>query len=561
MASFEQTTIKYMRYLLFLATFTVNLVFGQSDEPCGAPNLSLSGTCSFSTYTTLGATTTNSPTPPTPGCANYQGGDVWFTLIVPANGSVEIDANIIDFTDGGMAAYSGTCSSLSLIECDDDDSPNGLMPFLSLTGLIPGETIFIRFWEYGNNDSGQFEICATYAPPVNDECSDAISATITSSGGCVTTRGSLVYATPSAQTNDCAGTANDDVWYEFTAPTSGAVEISLSNITNSPTDLMHSVYLNNCGALGTAIVCSDPNTSSVTGLTPGASYLIRVFSYSSSSGASTSFDLCIQEVGPCGTPNNQDFCVAPAILTEGGGDFSSSTSGTYTSDTPANLNSVFCGSIENNSWYEFVADATTENFPISYVGGTGCITGVQAQVYEVTQDANGCCTNFTSMSNCYNPGSLTLGTVSATGLTIGNTYILMFDGFGGSVCDFTVAGWGATGILPVELVDFKGIGLSDKNVLSWSTESERNNDYFLVQRSLDAVNFETVGKLEGAGNSNGLLNYSLDDEKTRLGITYYRLQQYDFDGTVENSEIIAINRESDKSEITFVYPNPTNGIV
>ena len=70
------------------------------------------------------------------------------------------------------------------------------------------------------------------------------------------------------------------------------------NVSGSTTDLYHSVYQNNCGALGTALVCSDPDNSSVTGLTPGNTYFIRIYSYSSTVGATTRFDLCISTPPP-----------------------------------------------------------------------------------------------------------------------------------------------------------------------------------------------------------------------------------------------------------------------
>lgn len=59
-----------------------------------------------------------------------------------------------------MAIYSGPCGSLSLIECDDDDSGNSLISMIALTGQTPGATLWVRFWEYGNNNNGTFDICA-----------------------------------------------------------------------------------------------------------------------------------------------------------------------------------------------------------------------------------------------------------------------------------------------------------------------------------------------------------------------------------------------------------------
>jgi hypothetical protein len=67
-----------------------------------------------------------------------------------------------------MAIYSGNCGALTLIECDDDDSDNGFMPMIDRSGLTPGSTIYIRFWEYQNNNNGTFSICAwAPTPPCN----------------------------------------------------------------------------------------------------------------------------------------------------------------------------------------------------------------------------------------------------------------------------------------------------------------------------------------------------------------------------------------------------------
>ena len=92
--------------------------------------------------------------------------------------------------------------------------------------------------------------------------------------------------------------------------------------------------------------------------------------------------------------------------------------------------------------YEVItALSTTETFTITDVSSCVNNWGVQMQVYDVTYDGSGCCSSFTSMSNCYNPGDLTLGTVTATGLTIGNQYLLMVDGNAGDNCAFTISSY------------------------------------------------------------------------------------------------------------------------
>ncbi|MFT5244286.1 MAG: hypothetical protein ACI8QQ_002224 [Psychroserpens sp.] len=136
-----------------------------NDDPCNAIPLAVNNTCNFATYTNANATATTGV--PAPGCAFYSGGDVWFTALVPASGTLIVDTDTGVITDSGMAFYSGAaCTSLTLIECDDDGSPYGaLMSSITRTGLTPGQTIYIRVWEYGNNNNGTFDICATTVIP------------------------------------------------------------------------------------------------------------------------------------------------------------------------------------------------------------------------------------------------------------------------------------------------------------------------------------------------------------------------------------------------------------
>jgi len=537
-----------------------------NDDPCTATALTVGATCSFSTYTNAGAS--GSAGVPAPGCASYSGGDVWFTVTVPASGNVTVDMNTGVITDAGMAIYSGSCGSLSLIECDDDDSPNGLMSMIQLTGQTPGATLWVRVWEYGNDNNGTFDICAydpvVAPPPANDDCSGAYPLTMNTTSCVATTAGTVNGATTSSQgTGSCFGTANDDVWFTFVAPATGSVDLSILNVTGSPTDMYHAVWEGTCPALTqVASSCSDPNTSSLTGLTPGNTYYLQVYSYSSGTGATTTFDVCVLEGTVCGGGATNDYCQAPAILTQGPGSWSSSTYNYYTADPPSNYGGAsFCGSVENNSWYQFTASSTSESFDFTSV--TNCVygDGIQAEVYEATTDVNGCCTALTSVSNCWNPATATSGTVTATGLTIGNTYILMVDGWGGDNCEFTVSNWTATGILPVELVHFNAIASTHHNIISWQTETEYNNDYFRVMRSYDGENFVEIATVKGKGNSSIATNYQFNDMDVRNGDTYYRLEQVDYDGTTTPSNMISLNRMPLREGFLNMYPNPANNMI
>jgi len=110
-----------------------------------------------------------------PGCGGYAGGDLWFTATVPGSGSLVVETTSVsgsEVSDTGLAVYSGDCGSLTLIECDDDDG-DGTFSKVELSGLTPGETIYIRVWEYGNNAFGEFGVCA-YNPDVSVDALEAM---------------------------------------------------------------------------------------------------------------------------------------------------------------------------------------------------------------------------------------------------------------------------------------------------------------------------------------------------------------------------------------------------
>ncbi len=118
-------------------------------------------------------------------------------------------------------------------------------------------------------------------------------------------------------------------------------------------------------------------------------------------------------------------------------------------------------------------------------------------------------------------------------------------------------------LLPVELVSFGCKIDSGSAKLSWSTASEINNTGFTIERSLDGIQFDSIGFVpSGDGNSNQFRDYFFVDTATLSGKIYYRIKQIDFDDTytysdicvLSMSEVITIPQE------VLVYPNPTNGL-
>lgn len=94
--------------------------------------------------------------------------------------------------------------------------------------------------------------------------------------------------------------------------------------------------------------------------------------------------------------------------------------------------------------------------------------------------------------------------------------------------------------LPVTLLDFKAKDKEDYIELKWSTATEENNDYFVVQKSKDAEDFTNIAIVKGAGNSNIIQNYLHKDLDISNTVIYYRLLQVDYDGRVTNLKTVAV---------------------
>jgi hypothetical protein len=119
---------------------------------------------------------------------------------------------------------------------------------------------------------------------------------------------------------------------------------------------------------------------------------------------------------------------------------------------------------------------------------------------------------------------------------------------------FTLASRTSFNPLPIELIYFNCSYNENSNSLSWTTASESNNDHFDIERSLDGLNFEVIGKKKGAGNSLTKTEYSFFDQNSPKGISYYRLKQVDFDQKYTYSEVCSITNNG--TEGVSFYPNP-----
>jgi hypothetical protein len=114
--------------------------------------------------------------------------------------------------------------------------------------------------------------------------------------------------------------------------------------------------------------------------------------------------------------------------------------------------------------------------------------------------------------------------------------------------------------LPVSLLNFSATPQGNKITLKWATASEENNRGFDIQRSIDGVNWTTIGFVAGAGNSSFTKNYSYIDGNLAARRYYYKLKQIDFDEHFKYSATVSatLNGKGGYS-LGQNYPNPTKG--
>lgn len=356
----------------------------------------------------------------------------------------------------------------------------------------------------------------------------------------------------------------DDFVFEYVSPGNECIDIELNNtaawtgffVLDGCPDQASS----NCIASAEQFA-GDPRLRNIP-LTAAGTYYIVVST--SPTPQCTGFDLVIDSCAlACSlNPAADDNCNNATFIALQDS-FCGISSALYTVDAPGNLGTAFCGSMENNAWFSFVADSATVTIRFEV---SGCLAqlGIQAQAFR-TPD----CTNFTSVSNCWNPLTQTNGQLVCTGLTVGETIYLMIDGYAGDDCEYRGYVDGAQVPLPVEWGNVVAKPEGDNQVeLFWETFSESNNRGFFIERGyIDEtlkeslpIRFSKIAFIDGAVNSDTRQEYSFTDEVDITGEPiYYRIHQQDLDGFSDFSPILEIRPETpEESRLLKIFPNPAS---
>lgn len=223
--------------------------------------------------------------------------------------------------------------------------------------------------------------------------------------------------------------------------------------------------------------------------------------------------------------------------------------------TGGNLEFTFGGSGTQAGFYDW----------IMYPATAGCTEILSHTVAPVRCNWNGVDNGGTGLADIIPSGGDATNFEPSLPVVAGEVYIICFSNYS-SIQTSVPLDFGGTAVvscspLPVELINFQGAFSEEQNatVLNWETLSERDNDRFIVQRSVGDKVFEDIGEVKGAGFSNEKLAYEFIDRDFLGGqLNYYRLKQVDYNGEYEYSEIISVNTPLPTMQL---YPNPTSGWV
>jgi hypothetical protein len=134
---------------------------------------------------------------------------------------------------------------------------------------------------------------------------------------------------------------------------------------------------------------------------------------------------------------------------------------------------------------------------------------------------------------------------NAFSLVGGNGSYVTFDSDGGVATTYLNNGCGVDPIiLPIELIDFIGYYTNGINRLEWSVASERDNDYYVIEKSLDGLKWDIITQINGYGTTTTQQDYYTYDNNIETELNYYKLSQVDFNGSKTELKIIAIDNKN-----------------
>lgn len=368
--------------------------------------------------------------------------------------------------------------------------------------------------------------------------------------------------TPGSGSSICAGSGHGGAGSEriiqfCTNASSSCIEFNFSGL--SSTDGTSYALYTGCsggvvsGYVANSAACDGSSSTSVfttagLNLAPNTCYYLKVWTKNAPSASS---QVCIKTnpVPNNYCPTNSQISTTPQAFTNYC--MTAGSNGSYTEPAPGQ----FCaGSLENNAWYSFITTTTcaspcTVTISITGITCSGGGSGFQIGFWT------GTCTALSYIGCTSGSGGSVVASI--TNLTPGQTVIMGVDGNAGANCSYSISATN-TQPLPIKMVAFDVFKRNNTVELKWSTATEKNNSYFTLERSTNAIDFYSIGTIGGANNSNSLTNYSFIDKNPNLGVAYYRVKQTDYDGSYTYSQSRAIDFTKKAEPSLEIIPNPSD---
>ncbi len=237
-------------------------------------------------------------------------------------------------------------------------------------------------------------------------------------------------------------------------------------------------------------------------------------------------------------------------------------------------NIVYPGIIQNES-LEFLK--TNNNDTLRLFGVSRPIANIDTMIFfsPLFQDINSKGNDTDEDGGPFGNSQIVTGPFNGTGQIMnGDTirYTLTASGFSGidsllyvtcdqyPLCDTNWLYINVQFPLPITLFHFSGSRANGFVDLDWSTLTEKDNDYFFIERKTNNSDFEVRGKIKGSGNSNILKEYKFRDTDNSDPVNYYRLRQVDFNGQQSFSPVIALSNSKPQIPLLKLFPNPVKSI-
>jgi len=271
-------------------------------------------------------------------------------------------------------------------------------------------------------------------------------------------------------------------------------------------------------------------------ITPNTTYILRI-----KTPTTGSIQICGQYYTP---PNNSCATAMPIgpILTFD----NNATHKPGTGITPAG---ICAGEIDNTAFYVYTVDVTgqttvsIENLDMDNNYQSNLLNlGYKVGVFT------GTCGSLTSVACYVGVAEAQIVTVS---LPAGTKVYVAIDGILGSNCDYGIRAVNSVSLLSADLKYFTGLKTPEGNILKWVSLNERDNAFFEVERSLDGVNYASIYRVVGQGNSKSEKNYEFADLSPGAK-SFYRLKMISGAGKNAYSNVIRVDRElSPNSKLIF----------